>query len=72
MIDFARLNHSTISFFNFLKPESFASKWHRIKSNAAKVIFIFKFYIYIYRIGLVFKFCFWNRKEQVCSNRRGY
>ncbi len=46
MIDFARLNHSTISFFNFLKPESFASKWHRIKSNAAKVIFIFKFYIY--------------------------
>ncbi|GMY25152.1 IQ domain-containing protein IQM3-like [Fagus crenata] len=37
VIDFARLNHSTISFFNFLKPESFASKWHRIKSNAAKV-----------------------------------
>ncbi|XP_062166603.1 IQ domain-containing protein IQM3-like [Alnus glutinosa] len=36
-IDYARLNHSTISFFNFLKPESVASKWSRICLNASKV-----------------------------------
>ncbi|KAK4481171.1 hypothetical protein RD792_012052 [Penstemon davidsonii] len=36
-IDFARLNHSTISFFNFLKPESAASRWNRVKLNASKV-----------------------------------
>ncbi|KVH89664.1 IQ motif, EF-hand binding site-containing protein [Cynara cardunculus var. scolymus] len=36
-IDFARLNHSTISFFNFQKPESAASRWNRISLNASKV-----------------------------------
>uniref|UniRef100_A0A5B7AFI4 IQ domain-containing protein IQM3-like n=1 Tax=Davidia involucrata TaxID=16924 RepID=A0A5B7AFI4_DAVIN len=36
-IDYARLNHSTISFFNFLKPESAASRWSRIGLNASKV-----------------------------------
>ncbi|KAL3532068.1 hypothetical protein ACH5RR_005589 [Cinchona calisaya] len=36
-LDYARLNHSTISFFNFLKPESAASRWNRIGLNAAKV-----------------------------------
>ncbi|GLT94667.1 hypothetical protein SLE2022_123960 [Rubroshorea leprosula] len=36
-IDFARLNHSTISFFDFLKPETAASRWSRIKLNASKV-----------------------------------
>ncbi|KAI3523788.1 hypothetical protein L1887_02191 [Cichorium endivia] len=36
-LDFARLNHSTISFFNFLKPESAASRWNRISLNASKV-----------------------------------
>uniref|UniRef100_A0A2P2JPT5 IQ domain-containing protein IQM3-like n=1 Tax=Rhizophora mucronata TaxID=61149 RepID=A0A2P2JPT5_RHIMU len=36
-IDFARLNHSTISFFNFLRPETAASRWNRIKLNASKV-----------------------------------
>ncbi|GFP97061.1 hypothetical protein PHJA_001850200 [Phtheirospermum japonicum] len=36
-LDFARLNHSTISFFNFLKPETAASRWHRVKLNASKV-----------------------------------
>lgn len=35
MIDFARLNHSTISFFNL--PESAASRWSRVKLNASKV-----------------------------------
>ncbi|KAF7804321.1 IQ domain-containing protein IQM3-like [Senna tora] len=34
-IDFARLNHSTISFFNL--PESPASRWSRVKVNASKV-----------------------------------
>ncbi|KAI4300440.1 hypothetical protein L6164_033820 [Bauhinia variegata] len=34
-IDFVRLNHSTISFFNL--PESAASRWSRIKLNASKV-----------------------------------
>ncbi|XP_011094389.1 IQ domain-containing protein IQM3-like isoform X2 [Sesamum indicum] len=36
-LDFARLNHSTISFFNFLKPETAASRWNRIGLNASKV-----------------------------------
>ncbi|XP_042501910.1 IQ domain-containing protein IQM3-like [Macadamia integrifolia] len=36
-IDFARLNHSTISFFNFLKPETVASRWNRVSLNASKV-----------------------------------
>ncbi|XP_010242608.1 PREDICTED: IQ domain-containing protein IQM3-like [Nelumbo nucifera] len=36
-IDFARLNHSTISFFNFSKPETAASRWNRVRLNASKV-----------------------------------
>ncbi|OVA03600.1 hypothetical protein BVC80_1651g109 [Macleaya cordata] len=36
-IDYARLNYSTISFFNFLKPETAASRWNRISLNASKV-----------------------------------
>ncbi|KAL7596267.1 hypothetical protein Lser_V15G29833 [Lactuca serriola] len=36
-LDFARLNHSTISFFNFQKQESAASRWNRISLNASKV-----------------------------------
>nr|DAD48612.1 TPA_asm: hypothetical protein HUJ06_018549 [Nelumbo nucifera] len=36
-IDYARLNHSTISFFNYLKPETAASRWNRISLNASKV-----------------------------------
>ncbi|GAU42319.1 hypothetical protein TSUD_25450 [Trifolium subterraneum] len=34
-IDFVRLNHSTISFFNL--PETAASRWSRVKLNASKV-----------------------------------
>lgn len=37
VLDFARLNRSTISFFNFSKPESPASRWSRITLNASKV-----------------------------------
>ncbi|GMH26342.1 hypothetical protein Nepgr_028185 [Nepenthes gracilis] len=36
-IDYARLNHSTISFFTFSKHETVASRWHRISLNASKV-----------------------------------
>ncbi|KAL7137410.1 hypothetical protein ABFS83_10G090300 [Erythranthe nasuta] len=36
-LDFARLNHSTISFFNYSKPESAASRWNRVRLNASKV-----------------------------------
>ncbi|GAV66082.1 IQ domain-containing protein [Cephalotus follicularis] len=36
-IDYARLNHSTVSFFNYSKPESAASRWHRVRLNASKV-----------------------------------
>ncbi|XP_027070853.1 IQ domain-containing protein IQM3-like [Coffea arabica] len=36
-LDFARLNHSTVSFFNFSKPESAASRWNRVSLNASKV-----------------------------------
>ncbi|KAK3405831.1 IQ domain-containing protein IQM3 [Eucalyptus grandis] len=36
-IDYARLSHSTISFFNFSKPETAASRWNRVSLNASKV-----------------------------------
>ncbi|KAE8713180.1 putative Histidine-containing phosphotransfer protein [Hibiscus syriacus] len=36
-LDYARLNHSTISFFNYLKPETAASRWNRVGLNASKV-----------------------------------
>lgn len=36
-IDYARLNPSTISFFNFMKPETVASRWYRISLIASKV-----------------------------------
>ncbi|KAK1287375.1 hypothetical protein QJS10_CPB19g00348 [Acorus calamus] len=36
-IDYARLNRSTISFFNYLKPESAVTRWNRISLNASKV-----------------------------------
>ncbi|KAH6825376.1 IQ calmodulin-binding motif family protein [Perilla frutescens var. hirtella] len=36
-LDFARLNHNTISFFDFLKPETAASRWNRAGWNASKV-----------------------------------
>ncbi|KAI3995101.1 hypothetical protein MKX01_031903 [Papaver californicum] len=35
-IDYAQLNHNTISFFN-LKPEKAASRWSRVSSNASKL-----------------------------------
>ncbi|KAG5553346.1 hypothetical protein RHGRI_011274 [Rhododendron griersonianum] len=38
LIDYARLNHSTISFFNFSKPETAASRWNRISLNASKSV----------------------------------
>ncbi|XP_068664093.1 IQ domain-containing protein IQM3-like [Aristolochia californica] len=37
LIDYARLNHSTISFFDYLKPETAASRWNRVVVNASKV-----------------------------------
>ncbi|PKI49315.1 hypothetical protein CRG98_030243 [Punica granatum] len=37
VIDYARLNHSTVSFFNFDKPETAASRWHRVILNASKI-----------------------------------
>ncbi|XP_020691033.1 IQ domain-containing protein IQM3 isoform X2 [Dendrobium catenatum] len=36
-LDFARLNHSTISFFDYSKPESAISRWNRISIIASKV-----------------------------------
>ncbi|XP_052884834.1 IQ domain-containing protein IQM3-like isoform X2 [Gossypium arboreum] len=36
-LNYARLNHSTISFFNYLKPETAASWWNRVGLNASKV-----------------------------------
>ncbi|KAL0333460.1 UNVERIFIED_CONTAM: IQ domain-containing protein IQM3 [Sesamum angustifolium] len=37
VLDFAQLNHSTISFFNFLKPETAVSRWNRVGLNASKI-----------------------------------
>ncbi|KAL6641888.1 hypothetical protein ACP70R_020069 [Stipagrostis hirtigluma subsp. patula] len=36
-LDFARLNHSTVSFFDEPKPETAASRWNRVSLNASKV-----------------------------------
>ncbi|KAL5733663.1 hypothetical protein ACOSQ2_033355 [Xanthoceras sorbifolium] len=36
-LDYARLNRTTVSFFNFNKPETAASRWTRISLNASKV-----------------------------------
>ncbi|KAK1393559.1 hypothetical protein POM88_012615 [Heracleum sosnowskyi] len=36
-INYARLNHSSISFFNFSLPETISSRWIRISLNASKV-----------------------------------
>lgn len=36
-IDYARLNYSTVSFFNFSKSETAVSRWNRISLNASKV-----------------------------------
>ncbi|KAG8647073.1 hypothetical protein MANES_09G059000v8 [Manihot esculenta] len=36
-IDYARLNHSTISFFNFFKQETAVSRWNRVTLNASRV-----------------------------------
>ncbi|KAG0492950.1 hypothetical protein HPP92_006020 [Vanilla planifolia] len=35
--DFARLSYSTLSFFNYTKPEKPASRWNRVSLNASKV-----------------------------------
>uniref|UniRef100_A0A1J3C751 IQ domain-containing protein IQM3 n=1 Tax=Noccaea caerulescens TaxID=107243 RepID=A0A1J3C751_NOCCA len=36
-MDFARLCHSTISFFDYSRPETAASRWNRVSLNASKV-----------------------------------
>ncbi|KAL8168165.1 hypothetical protein V2J09_009664 [Rumex salicifolius] len=36
-IDYARLNHSTVSFFSLPTPETAASRWSRVTLNASKV-----------------------------------
>ncbi|WZZ52775.1 hypothetical protein YC2023_052882 [Brassica napus] len=36
-MDYARLNHSTISFFDYSRPETAVSKWNRVSLNASKV-----------------------------------
>ncbi|XP_062197203.1 IQ domain-containing protein IQM3-like [Phragmites australis] len=36
-LDFARLNHSTVSFFDEPKPETAACRWNRVTLNASKV-----------------------------------
>ncbi|KAH0721717.1 hypothetical protein KY284_006747 [Solanum tuberosum] len=36
-LDYARLNHSTISFFNVPQPETAVSRWNRLTLNASKV-----------------------------------
>ncbi|EMS54237.1 hypothetical protein TRIUR3_20288 [Triticum urartu] len=36
-LDFARLNHSTVSFYDDPEPETAASRWNRVSLNASKV-----------------------------------
>nr|XP_018678581.1 PREDICTED: IQ domain-containing protein IQM3-like isoform X1 [Musa acuminata subsp. malaccensis] len=37
VMDFARLNHSTVSFFDHMKQETPVSRWNRVRLNASKV-----------------------------------
>jgi hypothetical protein len=37
-LDYARLEHSTVSFFDEPKPETAASRWNRVSLNASKVL----------------------------------
>ncbi|KAK3034460.1 hypothetical protein RJ639_033316 [Escallonia herrerae] len=39
-LDYPRLNHSKVSFFNFLKPETATSRWSRISLIASKACII--------------------------------
>ncbi|CAG7905830.1 hypothetical protein BRARA_D00568 [Brassica rapa] len=36
-MDYARLNHSTISFFDYSRPETAVCRWNRVSLNASKV-----------------------------------
>ncbi|THU57369.1 hypothetical protein C4D60_Mb03t02790 [Musa balbisiana] len=36
VMDFARLNHSTVSFFDHMKQETPVSRWNRVRLNASK------------------------------------
>ena len=36
-LDFAQLNHSTVSFYDDPEPETAASRWNRVSLNASKV-----------------------------------
>jgi len=40
-MDYARLNHSTISFFDYSRPETAVSRWNRVSLNASKVCLFF-------------------------------
>lgn len=40
-MDYARLNHSTISFFDYSRPETAVSRWNRVSLNASKVYVLF-------------------------------
>jgi len=55
VIDFARLNHSTISFFNL--PESAASRWNRVKLNASKVSLFFSIDFFFCVIRILYGTC---------------
>lgn len=66
-IDYARLNHSTISFFNFLKPETASSRWNRISLNASKVFLIVTTSLFpiIFCFGnLTTSGSFWRRRSE--------
>ena len=39
-MDYARLNHSTISFFDYSRPETAVSRWNRVSLNASKVCLV--------------------------------
>ncbi|KAL2481644.1 IQ calmodulin-binding motif family protein [Abeliophyllum distichum] len=36
-IEFVQLNHNTVSFVDFLKPENAASRWNRVSLNASRL-----------------------------------
>lgn len=57
-IDYARLSHSTVSFFDYTKREAVTSRWNRITLNASKV------FIYLCTsLSLLFNFSYKERKE---------
>ncbi|RZS05139.1 hypothetical protein BHM03_00035610 [Ensete ventricosum] len=56
VMDFARLNHSTVSFFDHMKQETPVSRWNRVRLNASKARYSSCFLSFFIYFHLYFKY----------------